>query len=377
MESEFIALNKAGEEEEWLRNFLEDIPYWPKPVAPICIHCDSQAAIGRTWSIMYNGKFRHIRRRHNTVRVLLSSGIITVDYVKSKDNVSDSLTKGLSREGVQRTFKGMGLKPRTSQHGGASLCLLQFLVVFISPKSDIKWIVLLVEQTKFDAPGRTDPVALDFSSMGKGQAWVNGHHIGRYWTLVAPNNGCERTCDYRGAYGSDKCRTNCGEITQAWYHIPRSWLNTSNNVLVIFEETDRTPFEISISTRSTETICAQVSEKHYPPLHTWSHSEFDGKISLTDKAPEMHLQCDEGHTISSIEFASYGDPNGSCQTFSQGKCHAANSLSVVSQACKGRNSCSIGISNAVVGDPCRHIVKSLAVQAKCSPPPDLSISAFA
>ncbi|XP_047259105.1 beta-galactosidase 9-like [Capsicum annuum] len=89
----------------------------------------------------------------------------------------------------------------------------------------------------------------------------------------------------------------------------------------------------------------------------------------------MHLQCDEGHTISSIEFASYGDPNGSCQTFSQGKCHAANSLSVVSQACKGRNSCSIGISNAVVGDACRHIVKSLAVQAKCSPPPDLSISA--
>ena len=26
MESEFIALDKAGEEAEWLRNFLEDIP---------------------------------------------------------------------------------------------------------------------------------------------------------------------------------------------------------------------------------------------------------------------------------------------------------------------------------------------------------------
>nr|AAF70821.1 beta-galactosidase [Solanum lycopersicum] len=230
-------------------------------------------------------------------------------------------------------------------------------------------------KTKFDAPGGTDPVALDFSSMGKGQAWVNGHHVGRYWTLVAPNNGCGRTCDYRGAYHSDKCRTNCGEITQAWYHIPRSWLKTLNNVLVIFEETDKTPFDISISTRSTETICAQVSEKHYPPLHKWSHSEFDRKLSLMDKTPEMHLQCDEGHTISSIEFASYGSPNGSCQKFSQGKCHAANSLSVVSQACIGRTSCSIGISNGVFGDPCRHVVKSLAVQAKCSPPPDLSTSA--
>ena len=29
MESEFIALDKAGEEEEWLRHFLEDIPMWP------------------------------------------------------------------------------------------------------------------------------------------------------------------------------------------------------------------------------------------------------------------------------------------------------------------------------------------------------------
>lgn len=77
--------------------------------------------------------------------------------------------------------------------------------------------VSLVEQTKFDAPDGTDPVALDFSSLGKGQAWVNGNHIGRYWTLVAPKNGCGKTCDYRGAYNSDKCRTNCGELTQAWY----------------------------------------------------------------------------------------------------------------------------------------------------------------
>ncbi|PHT55761.1 hypothetical protein CQW23_04247 [Capsicum baccatum] len=117
MESEFIALDKAGKEEEWLWNFLQDIPYSPKLVAPVCMYCDSQAAIGRAGSMMYNSKSRHIRRRHNTIRELLSSGIITIDYVKSKDNVSDPLTKGLSREGVERTSKGMGLRPRTSQHG--------------------------------------------------------------------------------------------------------------------------------------------------------------------------------------------------------------------------------------------------------------------
>ncbi|PHU21781.1 hypothetical protein BC332_06888 [Capsicum chinense] len=120
MKSEFIALDKAGEEAEWLRNFLEDIPYWPKLVAPVCIQCDSQAAIGRAGSMMYNGKSRHIRQRYNTIRELLSSGIITIDYIKSKDNMSDSPTKGLSREGVERTSKEMGLRPRKSQHGDNS-----------------------------------------------------------------------------------------------------------------------------------------------------------------------------------------------------------------------------------------------------------------
>ena len=100
--------------------FLRRYPFWPKPMTPICIHCDSQAAIGRAGSIMYNDKFRHIRRKHNSVTQLLSSGIITVDYVKSKDNVSDPLTKVLTREEVEKSSTEMRLWPRTSHCGGNS-----------------------------------------------------------------------------------------------------------------------------------------------------------------------------------------------------------------------------------------------------------------
>ncbi|PHT50642.1 hypothetical protein CQW23_10389 [Capsicum baccatum] len=78
MESEFIALDKTGEEAEWLRI---------------------------SWKIL-------LISPNQWHQELLSSGIITVDYVKSKDNVSDPLTKGLSREGVERASKGMGLRPR-------------------------------------------------------------------------------------------------------------------------------------------------------------------------------------------------------------------------------------------------------------------------
>ena len=85
----------------------------------ICIHCDSQSAIGRAQSSMYNGKSRHIRRRPNTVRQLLANGIISIDYVKSKDNLANPLTKGLSRDQVNCSSRGMGLKPITKEfHNG-------------------------------------------------------------------------------------------------------------------------------------------------------------------------------------------------------------------------------------------------------------------
>ena len=71
---------------------------WPQPVPAICIHCDSQSSIGRAQSHMYNGKSRHIRRRHNTVRQLLSNGIMTIEYIRSKVNITDPLTKGMTRE---------------------------------------------------------------------------------------------------------------------------------------------------------------------------------------------------------------------------------------------------------------------------------------
>ncbi|GKA86634.1 hypothetical protein Tco_0808345 [Tanacetum coccineum] len=111
MESEFITLDKCEEEAEWLRKFVEDIPRWPKPVTSISIHCDSQSAIDRAQSTMYNGKSRHICRRHNSIRQLLSTGVISIDYVASKDNIADPFTKGLSRELVSKSSKGMGLKP--------------------------------------------------------------------------------------------------------------------------------------------------------------------------------------------------------------------------------------------------------------------------
>ena len=64
---------------------------------------------------MYNGKSRHMHRRHNTIRKLISTGVISIDFVKSKENIADPLTKGLNRYQVDKTSKGMGLKPMKNE----------------------------------------------------------------------------------------------------------------------------------------------------------------------------------------------------------------------------------------------------------------------
>jgi hypothetical protein len=67
-------------------------------MSTIYVHCDNQSAIRITQSSMYNDKSKHIHRRYNTIKYLLSNRIIIIDPVKSKKNIMDLLTIGLSRE---------------------------------------------------------------------------------------------------------------------------------------------------------------------------------------------------------------------------------------------------------------------------------------
>lgn len=93
-------------------------------------------------------------------------------------------------------------------------------------------------KTAFDAPMGENPVALNLSSMGKGEAWVNGQSIGRYWVSF---------------------HTPKGLPSQTLYHIPRSFLNVSNNLLVLFEESGGDPLQITLNTISVIDSTGHVS----------------------------------------------------------------------------------------------------------------------
>nr|CAB3473362.1 unnamed protein product [Digitaria exilis] len=172
----------------------------------------------------------------------------------------------------------------------------------------------------FNAPDGDEPLALDMSSMGKGQIWINGQGIGRY-------------------------------------HVPRPWLNPTGNLLVVFEEWGGDPTGISMVKRTTGSICADVSEWQ-PSMKNWHTKDYE-------KA-KIHLQCDHGRKITEIKFASFGTPQGSCGGYSEGACHAHKSYDIFWKNCIGQERCGVSVvPNVFGGDPCPGTMKRAVVEAIC------------
>ena len=113
MATEFIALASASKEAEWLRNLMIELPLFPKPMPPVAIHCDSNSALIKAYSQVYNGKSRHISLRHSLVKELINDGVISLDYVPTKMNLADCFTKAMPRHSIIFAMNGMGLCPKT------------------------------------------------------------------------------------------------------------------------------------------------------------------------------------------------------------------------------------------------------------------------
>ncbi|PNX57329.1 beta-galactosidase 3-like protein, partial [Trifolium pratense] len=117
-----------------------------------------------------------------------------------------------------------GQKDLTGQKWSYQVGLKGEAVNLVSPNgvSSVDWVrTSLASQNRpqlkwhkayFNAPNGIEPLALDMSSMGKGQVWINGQSIGRYWMVYAKGN-CNG-CNYAGTYRQAKCQIGCGQPTQ-------------------------------------------------------------------------------------------------------------------------------------------------------------------
>ncbi|KAK0576555.1 hypothetical protein LWI29_019583 [Acer saccharum] len=204
----------------------------------------------------------------------------------------------------------------------------------------------------FNAPAGEDPVALNLNSMGKGEAWINGQSIGRYWVSF---------------------RTYKGNSSQTWYNIPRPFLKPTGNLLVLLEEEEGNPLGITIDTIAISKVCGHVTSSHPPPVRSWEAQNQigDTKINMPGRRPgrrpKVQLNCSQGKNISKILFASFGNPEGDCDSYATGSCHLFTSRAIVEKACIGKKKCYIPNSNQYFGvDPCPDIPKALLIDAQCT-----------
>jgi hypothetical protein len=112
MEVELIALDTGIVEADWLRELLMDLPIVKKPLLVILMNCENQMVTVKVDSSKDNMKsLRHIKRQLKSIKKMRNSGVITLDYIYTKKNLTDSFTKGLPHNVIDVASKEMGLRP--------------------------------------------------------------------------------------------------------------------------------------------------------------------------------------------------------------------------------------------------------------------------
>lgn len=87
---------------------------------------------------------------------------------------------------------------------------------------------------------------------------------------------------------------------------------------------------------------------------------------IWEGVPVTFKCANSAHKITQVQFASYGNPTGTCGNFKLGKCIGGSSVAVVVDKCVGRNSCTFPVANNVFGDPCPGQGKHLMAQVLCA-----------
>ncbi|KAK7310538.1 hypothetical protein RJT34_08104 [Clitoria ternatea] len=203
-------------------------------------------------------------------------------------------------------------------------------------------------KTRFATPEGTGPIAIRMTGMEKGMIYVNGKSIGRHWML----------------YNKPGIPP-----TQSDYHIPRAYLNPQpqDNLLVILEEEMVTPGKVEIVNIDRDTICSAVNEDYPTSVNSWVSRKGEFLPAQKNMGIQSSLTCPPNKKITSVQFASFGNPKGFCGGFVMGNCNVASTQHIVEKECLGKKACSVPLNRInKSGNPCPGVVKRLAIQVRCS-----------
>jgi hypothetical protein len=99
-ESEYIAAATAACQGVWLGRLLGDLLGVPPLVAELNV--DNKSAIQLCKNPVFHDQSKHIEVRYHYIRSCIENGTVEVQYIGTKDQLADALTKALGRVRLQK-----------------------------------------------------------------------------------------------------------------------------------------------------------------------------------------------------------------------------------------------------------------------------------
>ena len=95
-EAEFRALAHGICEAIWIKRVLEELEV---PITtPMRVYCDNKAAISIAHNPVLHDRTKHIEVDKHFIREKIESGLISIPYIPTTQQVADILTKGLPNQ---------------------------------------------------------------------------------------------------------------------------------------------------------------------------------------------------------------------------------------------------------------------------------------
>ena len=104
-EAEYIAATDATCEAVWLRRILSDMEHIEE--GPTVIYCDNMSAIAMSKNPVFHGRTKHIELRHHFIRDMVQNGEIQLEFVNTKEQLADIMTKAVAAEKFSQFHEAM------------------------------------------------------------------------------------------------------------------------------------------------------------------------------------------------------------------------------------------------------------------------------
>lgn len=106
-EAEFVVAVACACQALWMRRVLEELG-WQQSEG-IILMCDNTSTIKLSRNPVLHGRSKHIRVRFHFLRDLTKEGAVEMQYIGTKEQVADLMTKPLKLEAFQRHRDSLGM----------------------------------------------------------------------------------------------------------------------------------------------------------------------------------------------------------------------------------------------------------------------------